>query len=191
MKKATVISTILVLFLVSATITCFAQGQGQGRRGQGGPGGRGGFDPAAMQERMNNMWKEQLEISDEEWTIVGPRLNKVMTLSRESRFGGMGRMFGRGRGRMGGQDGPGDRPDRPDRPGAEDQEQSAIEKASDSLETVLDSETATAEEVKAALTKLREAKEAAKLEMVKAQQELKKVLTLKQEAKLVMFGMLD
>ena len=199
MKKATIIMTILVLCLASA-ITCLAQDQGGRRRGgQDGerPGRRGGFDRAAMQERMSNMMKDQLEISDEEWAVVGPRLTKVMTLNRDSRFGGMGRMFGRGgRGPMGmGPGGPGgpDRPDRPDRPGRPDQdgEESAVEKASDSLSTVLETESATKEQIKEALTKLRAAKEAAKQELVKAQEDLKEVLTLKQEAKLVMFGLLE
>ncbi len=197
MKKATIIMAILVLSLATA-VSCYAQAQGGGRRGQGGPGG--GFDRSAMQERMNNMMKEQLEITDEEWTIVGPRLNKVMTLSRESRMGGMGRMM---RGRRGGMGGPGGQGgpggpggegpegDRPGRPDDDNEEQSAVEKASDSLATVLESETATSEQVKEALTKLRAAKEAAKQELIKAQEELKEVLTLKQEAKLVMFGMLD
>ena len=71
---------------------------GQGGGGGGGRPGRGNFDPAQMQQRMMERYKEVLEVTDDsEWKAMEPLVQKVMDVRRES-FGGMGRgMFGRGR----------------------------------------------------------------------------------------------
>ncbi len=188
MKKA--IFTAMVVLLAALATLSYSQSMGRGQRGggfQGGPGGPGGFDREAMQQRMYQMMKEQLEISDEEWTITGPRLTKVMELNRETNgMGGMGRMmFARNRGRMGQGGGMG----RPGQP--EGEELSDVQKATEALNTVLEAEKVEASAIKEKLTALRAAKEKARQDLIKAQEELKEVLTLKQEAKLVMFGMLD
>lgn len=143
-------------------------------------GGRGGFDRAAMQERMMNMMQERMGASDEEWTVIQPRLSKVMELNRDtSGRGGMFRMFGRGR-----------RGRDQQRPDAE-AESSAVQKASAELQETLEKEAPSAAEIKAKLTALRGAREQAKQDLVKAQQQLREVLTLKQEAQLVVMGLLD
>ena len=143
-------------------------------------GGRGGFDRAAMRERMLDMMQERMGASDEEWTVIKPRLSKVMELGQDaSGRGGMMGMFGRRRGGRG-----------PERPDAE-AESSAVQKASADLQATLEKEAPSAAEIKAKLTALRGAREKAKQNLIKAQQELREVLTLKQEAQLVMMGMLD
>jgi hypothetical protein len=130
-----------------------------------------------MMERM----QESLGATDEEWQVIGPRLEKVMTLSRETRGGrGMGALFGRGR-----RGGPPGRDDEPE------EEQTAIEKAAGDLEAVLDNEAAEAADVKQALSAYRAAREEARQELAKAREGLKEVLTVKQEARLVLFGMLE
>ncbi|MCE5184705.1 MAG: hypothetical protein LLF76_01085 [Planctomycetaceae bacterium] len=166
-----------------------AQGQTQqqdtprgdrGDRGQRGDGPRG-FDSQAMQQRMMERMKEQLQASDDDWKVIEPRLSKVMTLSRQTlmgRFGGMGRRgFGPG----------GDRPQRQDA----DQSDNPVQKAQTNLEQTLTNENAPAADIKANLTALREAREKTRQEMAKAQDDLRQVLTLRQEAQLVMTGMLD
>jgi chromosome segregation ATPase len=98
---------------------------------------------------------------------------KVNTLSMPLRGG----MFGRG-GRRGGQD-------------TAAADQTPLEKAQAQLRTTLENTSATPEQVKKDLTALREAKEKAKQELAAAQKELQKVVTVKQEANLVLMGLLD
>lgn len=119
---------IALLLFLAVSIT-FAAEEGQRQRGQRGGqngqrmqrDGRGGFDPAAMQERMMNMMQERMGASDEEWTVIKPRLSKVMDLNMDVNVRGRGMrgMFGRGRGNRG-----------PQGQTANDEDASAIEKAS-------------------------------------------------------------
>lgn len=172
------------------------QGRQQGGTRGGQPGamrGPGGFD---FQARMNEMFKEELGATDGEWKVIEPRLTKVTTLQRDSSRGGMGMMgmmMGRMRGNRGGQQGqPGQqRPER-QRPGqpAGDREQTEVQKATEALSEVLEKKDAPADEVNAKLLVLRKAREKSKQDLVKAQKELKDVLTVRQEAKLVLYGML-
>jgi hypothetical protein len=157
----------------------------------GPPGQRGERDPAQMQQRMEQFrqqmadrMRQALGATEEEWKVLQPRIEKVQTLSRATRGGGgMGFMM------MGGRGGPGDRRggDRPqgDRP------QSAVETAGAALQKVLDNKEAKVEEIKAALTALREARAKAKAELETAQKELREVITVRQEAQLVTMGLLD
>jgi uncharacterized protein (DUF3084 family) len=66
-----------------------------------------------------------------------------------------------------------------------------VEKAQDQLRTVLDNTASTPEQIRAALTTVRKEREAAKQKLAAAQQELRKVVTIRQEAILVMMGTLD
>lgn len=176
---------------------------------QGGPGGGpGNFDPERMQQMMQERMREQLGATSEEWKVLGPRVMKVMTLSRQSAGGmRMGRMFGRpggpgGPGAPGDQGGPnagnnrgnrGNRGDRAQRPrgGMFGGEPTAVDTAADELQTTLENTSATPEEIKSKLTALRTAKEKAKQELAVAQKDLREVLTLRQEAQLVVMGLLD
>ncbi|MFH1716296.1 MAG: hypothetical protein ABIF19_03015, partial [Planctomycetota bacterium] len=99
---------------------------------------------------------------------------------------GGGMMGGRRGGPQDGQPGqPGGRP------GAPDRELTAVDKASEQLRTALENTAATPEEIKKQLTALRGAKEKTKQELAAAQQELRKIITVRQEAQLVLMGMLD
>jgi len=134
------------------------------------------WDPEQMRQRMMDRMKEQLGVEDAEWKVILPRLEKVMTLSRETGSRG-NMMFGRG-GRRG-------------RDGEREEPTTAIGKATEKLRTLLENENATPEQIKAALTELRTAREKAKQELDKARQELLELITVKQEAQLVMMGMLE
>jgi len=144
------------------------------------PGGRRRrFDPEQMRERMMNSYKEMLAVNDDEWTVISPLLQKVMDVQRQTRVvGGFG--FGGRRGRRGN-----------DQPTEDAANLSPIEKAAQELRTVLENEAATADDIKAKLTAYREAREAARTELAKAQQALREVLSVRQEAQLVMRGLLD
>ena len=148
-------------------------------------------DPAQMQQRMEQFrqqmadrMKTALGASDEEWKALQPRIEKVQTLSRQTRGGGMGFMMMGGR-----RGGPGDRPqgDRPE----SDRPQSAVETAGAALQKVLDNKDASTAEIKTALTALREARAKARAELEAAQKELREVVTVRQEAQLVTLGLLD
>lgn len=192
--------------IVALAIASLAVGQPQG---MGGGPGRGNFDPERMQQMMEERLQEQLGATDEEWKVLGPRVMKVMTLSRQSRgMGGMGRMFmGRRRGqddrpdaqngRGGGQGGRAGRqgaPDNADRGGPRRGmfgEPTPVDLAAEQLQTTLENPSASPEDIKSKLTALRTAREKAKQELAKAQKDLREVLTLRQEAELVVMGMLD
>ena len=65
-----------------------------------------------------------------------------------------------------------------------------MEKAQQELQTTLQNTAATPDAIKKQLTVLRAAREKAKQDLAKAQQDLRQVLTLRQEATLVLMGML-
>lgn len=155
------------------------QGSGQ----SGGGGGRrnrgGNFDPAQMQQRMMERMKETLEVTnDDEWKALQPLIQKVMD-ARMAVGGGFGRgMF---RGPRPGADNVGDqqRPRFGPQPSAE---QEALQKAIDAK--------ASATELKAAMTKYVESRKVKQAELEKAQADLRKVLTVRQEAIATLNGLL-
>lgn len=141
---------------------------------------RGNFDPEQMRQRMMERYREALEVkSDDEWKVLEPRITKVSDARREV-GSGFGRGFGRPRGGEGGNDqGGGDRR----RGGGEtNPEGEALQKAVEAK--------APAEEVKAKLAKFREARKTKEANLAKAQDELKKVLSVRQEASAVLMGLL-
>lgn len=154
---------------------------------QGGRPGRGNFDPAQFRQRMMDRMRDQFGVTkDDEWKIISDRIEKVME-ARRSTGGGFG-MFGRGRGGRG-PGGPGaqngGRAGRGGRGGFGPQpspEAEALQKAID--------DNASADEIKAKLEKVRDARKAAEEKLKTAQAELKEVLNTKQEAVAVLMGLL-
>jgi len=141
----------------------------------------GRFDPEQMRQRMLERFKEALGATDEEWKVLRPRIEKVQTLSSELR--GRGGLVLRSMRR---------RPSRQvqGRPEAA-REPTGVEKALQELRTVLDNEEAKPQEIKKALSALRGAREKVKQQLARAQEELRGLLTVRQEAQLVLMGMLD
>ena len=72
-----------------------------------------------------------------------------------------------------------------------ERERTPIEKATEELQAALEDEGTTPEQIKERLTAYREAREEARKELAKAQEELREVLTLRQEAQLVLMGTLE
>jgi len=162
-----------------------ALGQDRGRDDRGpqdqGRDRRGGFDPAQMRERMMGFYREQLEIKDDaEWKVIEPLIQKVNE-ARMAMFSGRGGMFG-GRGGPGG---PGGGPDRGGDRGSFGQrnpETEALQKAAEGK--------ASNTELKAALARYAEGRKAKQAELEKAQDELRKVLSVRQEAIATLRGLL-
>ncbi|MDB6030339.1 MAG: hypothetical protein JWM16_677 [Verrucomicrobiales bacterium] len=147
-------------------------------------GGRGNFDPEQMRQRMMERYKEQLEVkSDDEWKIISERIEKVMTAQRDARMGGMG-MFGRRGGRPGG-DNAGDTNTNTNRnrfAGEPNPDVEALQKAIDAK--------ASSDEIKTKLAKVRQTMKEKEASLVKAQDDLRKVLSVRQEAIAVTSGLL-
>lgn len=176
MKRSYMFVACLALALA---VPALAQQGGGGD--QGGRGGRGNFDPAQMRERLMNMLKERLGASDEEWKVLQPKLEKVTTAQREARVGGMGGFGGMGGGRPGGEG----------REARVPENETAMAKASRELRQVVADENATAAMITEKLEAFRAAKKKANEALAEAQKELKELLTPKQEATLVTWGMLE
>lgn len=194
-RKVILGTAVCLLAAVFVSQSLSQPGQGQGRqRGQGQnmQGGPGQFDPAQMRERMQQRYQEMLGATDEQWKELGPLVMKVQELNQQLNTTRRGGMFGGMR--RGGQ---GERPggmqgERPGRgQGQANQEQTALEKATEQLNTLLEDSSATPEKIKEQLTAVRTAKENAKKELVTAQKALQAKVTVRQEAQLVLMGMLD
>jgi hypothetical protein len=194
------------VFAVNYTPAALAQdanGQQQGQRGGRG-GGRGGFggngnnngggrgnrDPAEARLRMESRLKELLGASDQEWAVLQPKVEKLMDAQRlqmAGRGAGMAQLFrsDRGGGDRGGNNNN-NRPDRPQRP----EESSPVAVRTRELQDAI-RDNASPDVLKAKLAALRDARTKARDQYAKAQQELRELLTLKQEATLIMLGMLE
>lgn len=146
-------------------------GEGQG----GGRGGRRNFDPAQMRQMMNDRIKERFGSTEEEWKAIEPLVTKVSE-ARMASMAGMGRgMFGGGRG---GQGGGGQRPG-----GEASTEETALTEAVE--------KDAPKDELKAKMAAFRKAKAEKEAELKTAQENLKKVLTTKQEAIALQMGLVQ
>lgn len=153
----------------------------------------GQMEPEGMQTMMLGRMKIELAATDQEWTAIEPQLKKVMALSNEINPRGMGMTMGTGM--MGGRSGrAADQTERaagqPTRP-ADQVPQSEFQKASAALSEVTLKTNATPKEISDKLAAFRTAKTAAQKELAAEQDKLKKVLTPRQEAKLVLMGTLN
>jgi hypothetical protein len=149
---------------------------------QGGRGARGGqFDREAMQQRIAQIMRERLGASEEEWAVLGPRIQKVMALRQQTAVrGGFGDFGGRRGGPGAGGDAQRDQADQP-----------PVVATSARLRELLDDESTDAATIKAAMQALRDARVKAQQELIEAQTQLRELLSLRQEATLLTMGMLD
>lgn len=107
--------------------------------------------------------KGQLGVSDQEWSVVRPRVETVYDLVHPRYQSARG-------------------------PGLSS---SPVDQRTRALREVLADKEAASEKIKTALSALRAAKEQARQELVKARQDLRQIMTLRQEAVLVLNGLLD
>ena len=166
-KRGIVLSSVIVALLGAVLV---------GHALSGERGARRRFDPARMRERMQERMKEQLGATDEQWETLGPQVSKVQTLTTQIKGGGMATLM-RGRGLTA-------------QP-AEGEEQTDLEKATQELQTALADEAVKPDKIKELLTALRTAREKSKEELAKEQDALRKTVNVRQEAQLVLMGLLD
>lgn len=154
---------------------------------------RGNFDPTQFHQRLLENIRTKLAFTnDEEWASVQPLVQKVMEARRDTmaegfrmggRFGGgEGRPFARGDDR-GGEGRPSTRGDDRGGPGFR---QSA---EAETLQKALDGK-GSSQEVKTALTSYRAARKDKESKLAAAQENLRKVLSVRQEAQAVLLGLL-
>ena len=177
-----VVAIAAFVMFVSASPVAAQQGQG-----------RGNFDPAEFRQRMMDNYRERLEIKgDDEWKAIQPLIEKVTEARREVGFGGGGFGFGRGgggrRGGGGNNDAQADGNNQGGRRGGFRGGEPSPE--AEELQKAIDSN-ASKDELKAKLTKFREARKDKEAKLAKAQEDLKKVLSVKQEAAAVLMGLLQ
>ena len=136
--------------------------------------------------------KMALEVTDTKWNAIGPRVMKVWELShRVAAWAPRTVISIHGSSGPGGPGGaPGGRPGGRS-PVSMSQEPTEEEKAKEELHTTLDNTAATPDAIKKQLTTLQAAREKVKKELAKAQKDLRPLLTLRQEATMVLMGMLD
>lgn len=179
--KRTIKTGLLALTAAAALLAPQAvaqQGGGGGQRG-GGQRGGGNFDPEQMRQRMEERMRESFAVTDDaEWKVIYERIQKVNEVRRES----MGGMMGGMRGMM-----------RP--PGGDNQqggnrarfggEPSPTEEA---LDKAIEAK-ASKDDLKAAMAKYRDARKASEDKLTKAQDDLKAVLSVQQEAVALRMGL--
>lgn len=108
-------------------------------------------------------FKERLGISDQEWLVVKPRIEKVYTLMHPL----------------------------PQMRAGNERPKTEVEQRSSELRELLRKEGTAVDQIRAKLTALRAAKQKAAQELVTARQDLRQLMTLPQEAELVLSGLLD
>ena len=158
-------------------IGALAAGQAAGQKNAPQQAERGGRRSGrdwrqGYQERI----KQSLEVTEERWQTLQPMIEKAQTLARQTRAARVGFRLRRSGAPEGGES---------------DQPQTDMEKSVKELQTALGNKDAKPEEIQAKLELMREARKKAQEKHLEAQDELRKAVTPRQEAQLVLLGVLD
>jgi hypothetical protein len=157
-------------------------------------GGRQGFDMSQVISQFIPQlaagFRQQLSVTnDDDWNAIEPRLEKAVKLKIEVLLSGLDALpsalgaSGGGMGGMGGMGVMGMMSMMGIGNGMTDPTLDALQQALDG--------NAPAAEVKAAMAKVRDSRQQKRAELAKAQQDLKDILTTRQEAKLLRLGVID
>jgi hypothetical protein len=160
--------------------------------------GGGGFDPAALRAMIEQYQRNQLGATEEEWTVLAPKIQKV---NNARMIAGIGGGFGGGMmtlGRGGGANPNGGGGFNRDAllagimgTDAETLAKNPMIIARRELDAVVANKDSTVEQVNEKLKAYRDARAKAQEELKKAQDDLRSVLTNRQEALLTINGTLD
>jgi len=155
-----------------------------GGGGGGFGGGRGNFDPAQFQQRMMERIRDNLDFTnDTDWNAVQPLVQKVMDARRDLGGGGMGGMFRRNRNNQNGGDQNGGGRPRGGFFGQPSPEEQALQDALDN--------NAPDAQVKDLLARYVASQQKKQAALKTAQENLKAVLTPRQEAEAALMGLVD
>ena len=167
--------SLLVVTAVFASVTVDISAQERDRnrdRGNRERGGeRGQWDRSQIMDRIMDRYRENMGFSVAEWKVVQPKVQAVMD-NRISGASGMMSMFGGSRRGRGGD--------------------SSTEKTPTSeLRDLLEKDDASKGAIKAKLAAYRADRKAREAKLKKAQEDLRQLLTIKQEAQAVLAGLLN
>lgn len=178
----------ILLSAVALTATAlFATAQDNNNQNRGNRGGQGGT-PEEFRARMEERIKTSLKVSEDEWGVLKPLIEKVTTKQRDAMSGRFGGFGGRGGGGPGGDrggnggGGGGGGGQTSDRPGAAE---------SQALRDALEKDGTSAADIAAKLTAVRDQRKKAAAELTTARADLQKVVTARQEAVLFSMGILE
>lgn len=130
-----------------------------------------------FQQRVLENVKKELGSTDDEFKVLQPRILKILELQFQSRAIGNRGMFGRARG--------------PAASIVAALPPSDVQKTATALQEVLDRKDSKPDDIKARLSDLRQARAVVREQLVQAQEDLRELLTIRQEATLVMMGILE
>ncbi len=150
---------------------------------------QGNFDPAEFRQRQMDGYRDRLEVkSDDDWKKMEPLIGKIMDVQRDARMGLGG--FGGGRGGRGGAGGgAGGGGGNADQGGNRNRFGGPPNPNVEALRKAIDDKAPEAE-IKSALAKVRDARKEKEAALDKAQAELRKALSPRQEAGAVLAGLL-
>ncbi len=173
-----------------AAALCLSSGNVMAQRGGGG-----NFDPAQMRQNRLDRIREQIDVKDDsEWKVLETSIGKVMDAQQEmmqGRFGGMG--GGRGNRQRGGGGAGGTATTAADNTtggGAQARRGPQPSPEMEDLQKAIEAK-APADEIKAKLQKVRDVSKAKEAKLETAREDLKKLVTARQEAILVVNGILQ
>jgi hypothetical protein len=172
-------------FVLTVGLAALLIGAGSAMAQGPGGGGRGNFDPAQFAQMRLDRAKESLEVTnDAEWTVLQPLVQKVYDAEAAVPRAMRG-------GRRGGPGGPAGAPPA----GAPASGPSGARFGTPSpevqaLQAAIEAK-ASPDELKAKLTTLRDTRKEKESAVTKAQEDLRKVLTVRQEASAVLIGLLQ
>jgi hypothetical protein len=174
--------TLAILGIASAL--CLTAGGVMAQDDNGGGGGFGGrrnFDPAQFQQRMMDNIRDQLGFTnDTDWSAVQPLIQKVMDARRDVGSGmGMRMMFRNRRGNDDNGNGGGRRGGFFGQPSPQ----------AEALQQAIDNNAPDAQ-IQQALDKYEASVKVKQAQLAQAQENLRKVLTVKQEAQATLMGLL-
>jgi Spy/CpxP family protein refolding chaperone len=197
----------LILATAAAALTltlggiALAQPQGFGGGGGGGGGGRGGgrggggmnfqnMDPQQMQQmiqqRINSSYREQMDVTnDDEWALIEGRINAVTQarMATTADSGGLGGLMGMGGMGGGGPGGGGPGGGFRNLFGQPSSEAQALQKAID--------DNAPTAQIKTLIARLQAVHQEKLDKLAKAQEDLRAVLTPRQEGIAILGGLLN
>jgi hypothetical protein len=180
MKKLTSFLGLTTLTLTFVLSGHDAAAQPGGFGGGGGPGGMMG-DPVQRTKMQVDSLRATLAVTnDAEWAVISARLSKVVQLKSDNTMAEITRMMSSMMAQFGG--------GMPQ--GGANPFGGAPDPSADALKQALDGHGSGAQ-VKAALEKFRDAKKQKQAELSKAQDALKEVISVRQEAALALAGYLE
>jgi len=149
---------------------------------QGSPGNsdqKGQSPKLTGEQRWMTQIKEQIQANDAEWSVLAPRVERVIKAQREVQAGHDPRGVRE------------PRPPKEPKPDEQPRPVSVVSESAKALSATLWDQSAAATEIRRQVAAIRDARAKARRELTQSQEELRQLLTYRQEAVLIIMGLLD